>query len=78
MEVIFYTRNRCPLCVDAKLILQHLQKDYQFLIIERDIDTSDEWTEKFGIMIPVIEIEGEIIQYGMIDTLTIEERLNHL
>ncbi|MBS4195306.1 glutaredoxin family protein [Lederbergia citri] len=78
MEVIFYTRNRCPLCVDAKLILQHLQKEHSFQIIERDIETSDEWTEKYGLMIPVVEINGEVVQYGMIDPLTIEEKLNHL
>jgi len=78
MEVIFYTRNRCPLCVDAKSILQYLQKEYRFQLIERDIEKSDEWTEKFGLMIPVVEIDGEIIQYGIIDTFTIEEKLNHL
>ena len=78
MEVIFYTRNRCPLCVDAKLILQHLQKEYAFQIIERDIETSDEWTEKYGLMIPVVEIDGEVVQFGMIDHFTIEEKLNHL
>jgi len=60
------------------MILQQLQKEHQFQIIERDIETSDEWTEKYGLMIPVVEIGGEVIQYGMINTFTIDEKLNHL
>ncbi|MCR2822449.1 glutaredoxin family protein [Lederbergia panacisoli] len=78
MQIIFYTRNRCPLCVDAKLILQQLQREHQFQIIERDIDTNDEWTEQYGLMIPVVEVAGEVVQYGLIDPITIEEKLNHL
>ncbi|MBS4219417.1 glutaredoxin family protein [Bacillus sp. FJAT-49711] len=78
MKIIFYTRNRCPLCTDAKLILQQLQKVHQFQIIERDIETNDEWTEKYGLMIPVVEINEEIVQYGMIDPITIEEKIDHL
>jgi glutaredoxin len=73
MELIFYTREKCQLCLDAKLILQVLQSDHEFDIIEIDIDDSDELTERFGLMIPVIEIDGEIVQYGMIDPFAITE-----
>ena len=73
MELIFYTRKKCQLCLDAKLILQVLQSDHEFDIIEIDIDDSDELTERFGLMIPVIEIDGEIVQYGMIDPFAITE-----
>ncbi|MBS4178423.1 glutaredoxin family protein [Lederbergia citrea] len=75
MEIIIYTRKQCPLCEDAIAIIQMLQKDHSFKIIEKDIETNDEWTEKYGIMIPVVEIKGEVIQYGIIDPVAIEERL---
>lgn len=72
---IFITRQRCQLCEDAKLILQLMQSDFSFEINEIDIDKSDELTEKYGIMIPVVEIEGEVVQYGIIDLVTLEEQL---
>lgn len=75
MEVYYYTRKKCPLCEDGLLILQKLQREYPFKLIEKDIEKSDELTEKFGLMIPVVEIQGEIIQYGIIDPVTIDKRL---
>lgn len=78
MEIIFYTRKKCELCQDAKLLLEILQNEYDFAIIERDIDENDEWTEKYGLMIPVIEYNGEVIQYGQIDLLEMANFLKTL
>jgi len=74
-QVVFYTRKKCHLCEDAKQILDLLQDDYLFEIVERDIESNDEWIETYGLMIPVIEIEGEVVQYGQIDPFTISKRL---
>ncbi|GIN56761.1 thioredoxin family protein [Lederbergia ruris] len=75
MDIIFYTRDQCSLCVEAKLILHILQTEHPINIIERDIDTNDEWTEQYGLMIPVIEIDGEIVQSGIIDLFALEEKI---
>lgn len=72
MKLTYYTRKQCQLCDDGKLVLQLLQKQYSFEIKEVNIDESDELTEQFGLMIPVVEIEREIVQYGIIDPVTIE------
>lgn len=74
-QVVFYTREKCQLCEDAKQILNLLQDDYLFEVVEKDIESSDEWTEKYGLMIPVIEIDGGIVQYGQIDPFTVSKRL---
>lgn len=71
--LVLYTRSRCPLCDKAKKIVLELQEEWDFIFQEIDIDSSDELTEKYGIMIPVVEIDGEEIQYGQIDHLTISE-----
>lgn len=75
MELTYYTRKRCQLCEDGKLMLELLQNEYSFTINEKDIDESDQLTERFGLMIPVVEIEGQIVQYGLIDLVTIEEHI---
>lgn len=74
MIVHYYTRKNCSLCEEGKLMLELAQEDHGFEIEERDIDTSDEWTEKYGLMIPVVEVDGEIIQAGNIDFVTISKR----
>ncbi|RIW38973.1 glutaredoxin family protein [Bacillus salacetis] len=73
--VNFYTRDRCHLCEDAKLMLKLIKEEIPFELNEYDIDKSDELTERFGLMIPVVEIDGEIVQYGQIDYFTVSKRL---
>ena len=75
-KLVLYTRNRCPLCDKAKSIIMELKEECDFLYHEVDIDTSDVLTEKYGLMIPVVEIDGSEVQYGQIDKWTIEEGLH--
>jgi len=74
--VTFYTRTQCGLCEDAKITLKLLQDELGFEIVEIDIEETDELTERFGLMIPVVELDGEILQYGQIDYFTLSKRLH--
>ncbi|WP_421381315.1 glutaredoxin family protein [Bacillus salacetis] len=74
-QVNFYTRDQCHLCEDAKLMLKLVKEDIPFELNEIAIDKSDELTERFGLMIPVVEVGGEIVQYGQIDYFTLSKRL---
>lgn len=73
--VKLYTRNRCHLCENAKAMIFSLKEKWDFYYNEADIDESDELTEKYGLMIPVVEINGEEVQYGQIDKGLLEEEL---
>ncbi|MGG0719979.1 glutaredoxin family protein [Robertmurraya massiliosenegalensis] len=77
METIvkLYTRNGCHLCEKAKATLLKLKEKHAFRYVEADIDSSDELTEKYGLMIPVVEINGEEVQFGHIDELFVEDLL---
>lgn len=70
-----FTRNRCPLCDKAKKIITELAETYDFHYEEFDIADSDELTEKYGLMIPVVKINDKEIQYGQIDKRMIIEGL---
>lgn len=70
-----YTRTRCPLCEQAEKIIAQLKEEMDFSYVANEIDHSDEWTEKYGLMIPVIEINQMLVQYGQIDYFTIKEAL---
>ncbi|MGM0854717.1 MAG: glutaredoxin family protein [Bacillota bacterium] len=75
-QVLFYTRTQCGLCEEAKITLRLLQDELEFEINEIDIDESDDLIERFGLMIPVVELDGEILQYGQIDYFTLSKRLH--
>lgn len=75
-EVYFYTRPQCSLCEEAKLVLELVQEEMPFLIHEVNIDENDELTEKYGLMIPVIELDGEIVQFGCVDYPTVKLKLD--
>jgi glutaredoxin len=66
-ELVLYSREKCPLCDKAKILLDELKEELDFSYREVDIYQDDELIERFGLMIPVLESNGEIIQYGIID-----------
>ncbi|WP_019412411.1 glutaredoxin family protein [Paenisporosarcina sp. TG20] len=73
MKVQLYSRNNCPLCDDARLMLQLVKEDVYLDIEEINIEEDDEIHEKYFLRIPVIESEGKIIQEGRIDYATLLE-----
>ena len=60
----FYTKKNCPLCEEAKDLLKLLQREMTFTLLEVDIYSNDELLEQYGLMIPVIELNGQVLQYG--------------
>jgi glutaredoxin len=71
----FYTRKKCPLCDKAKVTIDELHNELDFELIIEDIDESDELTEKYGLMIPVVEIDGEEVEFGHVNKFVISNRL---
>lgn len=54
-------------------MLEDLQKNWHFEIVEVDIDQDDQLVEEYGITIPVIEVDGEEVQAGIIHKKSIIE-----
>ncbi|MCP1145816.1 glutaredoxin family protein [Lysinibacillus endophyticus] len=75
MKVTFYSRPNCPLCTDGLMMLKLVQEDVEFEIEMVNIEDDDEIHEKYMLMIPVVEKDGEIVQYGNLDYVTLLESL---
>ncbi|MGZ0087046.1 glutaredoxin family protein [Caldibacillus thermoamylovorans] len=75
MHIRLYTKTNCPLCEKAKAVLMELQADMAFTIEEIDIYQDDALLETYQLMIPVVELSGETIAYGMIEKETVRKRL---
>ncbi|MGG3467977.1 glutaredoxin family protein [Neobacillus pocheonensis] len=73
--ITLYTRNRCPLCDKAKSTLLELKEEWNFVLNEIDIEQSDELTELYGLMIPVVHLDGEEVAYGIVNKFDIGNRL---
>lgn len=73
--ITLYTRKRCSLCDKAKSMIDELKVDWNFTLEEIDIDTSDALTELYGIMIPVVQIDGEEVAFGIVNKNDISKRL---
>ncbi|MCH1625759.1 glutaredoxin family protein [Fredinandcohnia quinoae] len=70
-----YSKLDCPLCMKAKKVLEEINDEIPLEIREVDIYKDDQLLEKYQIMIPVIEIDGEEVQYGIIEKETLRKRL---
>jgi glutaredoxin len=73
-----YTRQHCHLCEQAKQLIMELKGDYPFVLKEVDIDQYDELTERYGLMIPVLLINGEEAAFGQINKFIISNRLQQI
>ncbi|NMD68918.1 glutaredoxin family protein [Bacillus sp. DNRA2] len=73
--ITLYSREKCHLCEDAKAAISDLQSEFDFILEEVDIDTEDRLTELYGLMIPVVVMDGEEVQYGQVDKNVIRKRL---
>ncbi len=72
-----YTRPNCPLCEEAKLMLKLVQEDFPLEYKEVNIEEDDRLHEKYMLMIPVLEQDGEILRYGNIGYTEILEALDY-
>lgn len=58
----FYSKPNCPLCDDARDMLDDLQRDFTLSIAEVNILSDPAMYERYKYLIPVIELEnGRII-----------------
>ena len=70
-----YSKENCSLCEKAKEILDEISQEIPLEIKEVDIYKDDKLLEKYQIMIPVVEIDNEEIEYGIIHKDVIRKRL---
>ncbi|WP_431027847.1 glutaredoxin family protein [Lysinibacillus sp. LZ02] len=75
-KVIFYSRPHCSLCEEGILTLKLVQEEIRFKIEVLNIEEDDALHEKYMLMIPVVEKDGMMIQYGQLDYVTLYEALS--
>lgn len=74
-QVFLYTKQGCPLCEEAKNLLEELKREFEFQINEIDIYQDDALLEKYQLMIPVVEVDGEVVAFGKVEKYVLRKRL---
>ena len=75
MIIKFYSKPDCGLCIEGLQTLKIVQEDIDFTIEHYNIEEDDEAHEKYMLMIPVVEYNGDVMQYGQLDYATLYEAL---
>lgn len=74
-EITLFTRNDCGLCDEAASDLRALQRDLDFVLVERDIDGDPALRSRYNERVPVIAAGDEVIAEAPIDIETLRSRL---
>jgi glutaredoxin len=60
MQLQFYTKPDCPLCDEAKAVLQNINAKVSFITVEEiDITKDLRLFTKYKYRIPVLELDGQ-------------------
>lgn len=60
IQLQFYTKPDCPLCDEAKEVLENIKTKAPFIVIEEiDITRNMGLFTKYKLMIPVLELDGQ-------------------
>ena len=70
-----YTGPGCSLCEDVKAELESLGAHRRFDLREVDVTTDRELKKRYGLSIPVLELDGEPLLSGKIDPKELRQAL---
>lgn len=80
-KMILFTQPNCGLCVDAKIQLDLIKEELktQSLEIEEvNIQTNEDLLQEYMLRVPVLKYHEHVIQEGVIDFVTVLNKLKSL
>ncbi len=76
--LVLYTREGCTLCEEMKEILQALSKEFNFHLLEIDIDQDPRIRAEYNDRIPYLVLEGKPIAKYRLDIDKLRQRFTRL
>ena len=73
-EFVVYSRRGCHLCEELLEELEPLCRGSASIVV-RDVDSDPEWAENYGLLVPVLHLNGEEICRYQLDTKRVLEIL---
>ena len=76
VQIDFYTKPGCHLCLEALDVLKKLQKDFDFEIRSVNISESSQFRTRYQYSIPVATLKGRTILKHRADEKLLRRILN--
>jgi glutaredoxin len=73
--ITLFGKPDCPLCDEARAVLERVRADHPFELAERDIADDDELHRAYFERIPVIALDGEELFDYHVDEPALRARL---
>ncbi|MFF0828604.1 glutaredoxin family protein [Brevibacillus sp. NPDC003359] len=77
-EIVVYGRKKCHLCDEVELYIRGLAEEFPLRMRMVDIESDPVLHEEMMFVIPVVEINGEIVFRSITHVVTLEELRNEL
>lgn len=75
MRVRIYTKPRCSVCDETRTLLLELAGRLGFTVEVVDARASADTWERFRFLVPVVELDGEVVSTLRPDAAALEARL---
>ncbi|MBH0329773.1 glutaredoxin [Brevibacillus brevis] len=72
-EIVLYGRNKCHLCDEVELYIRYLAEEFPLRMRMVDIESDPALHEEMMFVIPVVEIDGEIVFRSITHVVTLKE-----
>lgn len=66
-QLVLYGRSGCHLCEDMTLALAEFKRALQFDFVTIDVDSDPELRERYGMLVPVLALDGREICHYFLD-----------
>ncbi|WP_410716915.1 glutaredoxin family protein [Brevibacillus sp. SIMBA_040] len=73
LEIVLYGRKNCHLCDQVEIVIQALAEEFPLRLQLVDIESDPQLHEEMMLVIPVVEIDGEIVFRSITHIVTMEE-----
>ena len=78
IQVTLYSKHNCSLCDKGLTLVKQLQNDFPFELEVVDIYQDDALLELYQVMIPVVTINGEEVDFGQLSEEKIRSYLENI
>jgi glutaredoxin len=75
-RVVLYTRAGCHLCEDAWTRLETARARYGFALTKVDVDSDVALAARYGLEVPVVEVNGKVRFRGQVNALLFQRLLD--
>lgn len=77
-DIVLYGRNKCHLCDEVEFYIRSLAEEFPLRMRMVEIESDPVLHEEMMLVIPVVEIDGEIVFRSITHVVTLEELRSEL